>query len=250
MLLYGAWEDRKYAEALHDEIRRLDPAARRPMAIDREITVARQRAQMLDSFRKRTQADLDALNEVTHLLPPPGLVISMELTRDQIRLNGEAEQAAGLLRVLDKSPLFEASDFALPMAQHDNRRELQHSCAAGRDPAMTITQRDRRALMLAVPAIAVILIYAATSPKQTVVVAPRGSNESVASMTQRLAGMRQSVARVPGKEALLKQVSAELTEREKNLIVADTAAQATEQLLQIVRTIARAQGPAVELEKR
>lgn len=112
---------------------------------------------------------------------------------------------------------------------------------------MTITQRDRRALMLAVPAIAVILIYAATSPKQTVVVAPRGSNESVASMTQRLAGMRQSVARVPGKEALLKQVSAELTEREKNLIVADTAAQATEQLLQIVRTIARSQGPAVEL---
>lgn len=117
LVLYGAWEDRKFADALHEEIRRLEPAARRPMAIDREITIARQRSQMLDNFRKRTQADLDALNEVTHLLPPPGWVLSMELTRDQMRISGEAEQAAGLLRVLDKSPLFEASDFALPMAR-------------------------------------------------------------------------------------------------------------------------------------
>jgi len=115
--IYSAYEDRRYARALETEIRRVDPIARKPMALDRSIVIARQRAGLLDSFRARTQADLDALNELTHLLPAPGWLTALEMSRDQIRLTGEASDAAGLLRVLDKSPLFEGSDFALPLAR-------------------------------------------------------------------------------------------------------------------------------------
>ena len=117
LALYGSWEDRTYRNAVQAEIRKLEPVARRPMALDREINATRQRTILLDSFRKRTQADLDTLNELTKLLPPPGWVMSVEIQRDSIRLNGEAEQAAGLLRVLDQSPLFEGSDFAMPLAR-------------------------------------------------------------------------------------------------------------------------------------
>jgi len=117
LALYGSWEDRKYRDALNAEMTRLKPIASRPMAIDREITVKRQRTQLLDNFRKRTRADLDALNELTKLLPPPGWVMSMEISRDQVRLNGETDQAVGLLRSLDQSPMFEGSDFAMPLAR-------------------------------------------------------------------------------------------------------------------------------------
>jgi hypothetical protein len=112
---------------------------------------------------------------------------------------------------------------------------------------MTITGRDRRALILMAMAVPVIVIYYFTSNDAPAVVAPVASQDSIPAVEQRLARLRQSVARVPGKEAVLKQVSDELAVREKNLIQADTAAQATDQLLQIVRAVARAQAPPIEL---
>ena len=113
---------------------------------------------------------------------------------------------------------------------------------------MTITQRDKRALILLGMAVAVIFIYVVTAPKDgPAVVAPAANRESIPAAEQRLTLIRQSVARVPGKETVLKAVADELAVREKNLIRADTAAQATDQLLQIVRAVARAQAPPVEL---
>jgi hypothetical protein len=80
-----------------------------------------------------------------------------------------------------------------------------------------------------------------------VVVAPAANRESIPAAESRLALLRQSVARVPGKETVLQLAAGELAGRENNLIRAATGAQAAEQLLQIVRAVARAQAPPVEL---
>jgi len=104
---------------------------------------------------------------------------------------------------------------------------------------MTLTERDKRALMLFVPALAIIVIYAATSGDSTPNVVLPVSSESIPAAELRLQRMRQTVAQVPGKETVLKQVSAELAEREKGLIATETASQASEQLAQIVRATAR-----------
>ncbi len=112
---------------------------------------------------------------------------------------------------------------------------------------MTLRDRDKRALILGVPALIMILIYVTTAPKETKLVAPVAAKESIPIAEQRLARMRQSVSRVPGKEAILEKVRADLKDREKNLLVADTAAQATERLLTIVRQVARAQLPPIDL---
>ena len=112
---------------------------------------------------------------------------------------------------------------------------------------MTITGRERRALILLAIAVPVIAIFVATSKDSTApaVVAP--STESIPAAEQRLARMRQSVARVPGKQEVLRQAAFELSQREKGLLDADTAPQAVEQLAGIVRKIARAQAPPVEI---
>jgi Tfp pilus assembly protein PilN len=111
------YDNRRYAAALEQEVRKLEPRANRIAAIDRDITNARARTRALDEFRRRSKADMDALNELTQILPPPIWLTQLELTRSFIHIAGEAEQAAPLLRVVDESKLFVGSEFTMPLAR-------------------------------------------------------------------------------------------------------------------------------------
>ncbi len=110
---YSAFADRQYVKKIQAEIARLEPEARKAAALDRNIAAARGRTRMLDAFRARTRSDLDALNELTRLLPPPVWATSIELMRDSAIINGEAESAASLLKELDASPYFQNSEFSV-----------------------------------------------------------------------------------------------------------------------------------------
>ena len=112
-LAYSAIADRSYLARLRAEIDSLEPQARRSAVLDREIQKRRARTRLLDDFRSRTKADLDTLNELTRLLPPPIWTNSVELTRDAVSINGEAEQAAALIKVLDQSPYFQNAEFSV-----------------------------------------------------------------------------------------------------------------------------------------
>ncbi len=110
-------EDRRYLAALQAEIARLEPQARQAATLDYGIEAARARARLLDDFRRRSKADLDALQELTRLLAPPAWLNQLEITREAVVLAGEAEQAAPLLKLLDESPLLHNSEFTMPMAR-------------------------------------------------------------------------------------------------------------------------------------
>jgi hypothetical protein len=73
--------------------------------------------------------------------------------------------------------------------------------------------------------------------------------ESVDRVEKGLANLRTRAAALPVKEVLLQQASVELAEREKGLIPGDTADQAQAQLLQVVRRVARAQTPPLEIRQ-
>jgi general secretion pathway protein L len=109
--------DRGYLAKLEAEIARLEPRARKVSEAERSIDVERARIRLLDGFRRRTRSDLDALNELTKMLKPPGWLNALELTRDSVTLFGEAEQAAPLLKILDGSPLFQNSEFTMPLSR-------------------------------------------------------------------------------------------------------------------------------------
>lgn len=114
---------------------------------------------------------------------------------------------------------------------------------------MKFTGRDRRALMLLGAAVLLAVVYVSFSSGPSVPqVVTAAKPMTIPDAETQLARMRQSVARIPGKDAILKQAAAELAQREKGLIDADTANQAQEQVLLIVRKIASAQSPAVEIK--
>jgi hypothetical protein len=120
---------------------------------------------------------------------------------------------------------------------------------------MTLSERDRRALILLAIALAIggfIFWYSNSSPAAT-----GSTNTAVGAVAvdtidraqKRLAVLRKEAAMLPGKEAILKDASAELHEREKGLLAGDTAEQAQAQLLQVVKRVAGQQMPPLEMSQ-
>ena len=110
---------------------------------------------------------------------------------------------------------------------------------------MTLTDRDKRALLLLGVVVAAVVLWLSFSGGGSAkAVAP---TESVALAERRLEHLRETAATAPAKEAVLQQVQAELAKREKGLLQADTVAQAQAQLMQIVRKIGKAQTPPLNV---
>lgn len=107
--IYQSYADRKYLAALQTQIHRLEPQAQRAAILDRQFDKLQARVRLLDQYRSQTRADLDTLNELTKLLAPPAWTNLVNLSRDSVRLAGEAPQAAPLVKILDSSPYFENS---------------------------------------------------------------------------------------------------------------------------------------------
>ncbi len=110
---------------------------------------------------------------------------------------------------------------------------------------MSMQQRDKRALVglaAAVLGVMLFMLFSNGDAQPKVV----GAVDSIPSAEKRLARARQLAAGVAGREQLLKQVSAELAEREKGVIQAETAAQAQAQLLDIIKRVGKAQPAPIE----
>jgi hypothetical protein len=112
---------------------------------------------------------------------------------------------------------------------------------------MTLQPRERGLLM--VLPVAVVLFLAIyfwnSSSDAPTVVAP--SKSTAATAEKRLAHLREVAATVRPKEEILKKVSAELADREKSLVRADTAPQAQAQIVQILRRLAAQENPPIDI---
>ncbi len=114
-LAYPSYSDRHYLGLLQAQIQQYEPLAKKAADADRETLNARNRAQTLDTFRQQTRQDLDALNELTHVLAPPAWLNSLQLARSSVNITGETDQAATLIKLLDSSRQFQGSSFSLPL---------------------------------------------------------------------------------------------------------------------------------------
>ena len=106
---------------------------------------------------------------------------------------------------------------------------------------MTTGNLDRRTVLLLVAGVLMVLVLRFVvmddKPAQTATV-----GDSVPLAEARLAKLRETAATVPAKETIAKQTAAELALREKGMILADTAAQAQAQLLEIIRRTGKDSG--------
>jgi hypothetical protein len=120
LLLAGAlaafpqYESRRYLRLLQTQIAALEPQAKQAAELDRSIDNVRRRTLLLEEVRHRSKADIDALAELTRILAPPTWLMSLDVAPTQVTVTGETDQAAPLLKIIDASPLFDASEFVTP----------------------------------------------------------------------------------------------------------------------------------------
>lgn len=124
-VIFPALQQRRYRADLERAARQIEPLVVRAQALEKKTTSDRANIAALDEFRRRPQADLDVLNELTRLLPPPTWTNDVEIYPDYVIVSGEAEQAAPLLKVLDSSPLFQNSEFALAPSRSDKVEQFR-----------------------------------------------------------------------------------------------------------------------------
>jgi hypothetical protein len=124
-VILPAFEKKRFRDELTKAARQLEPAALRAQVIDKKLADERTRIIMLDELKRRPQADLDVLNELTRLLPPPVWTGNVEIYPDSVIIAGQADQAAPLLKILDSSPLFEKSEFTLSVTRNDQGEQFR-----------------------------------------------------------------------------------------------------------------------------
>ena len=117
---YGSIEDQRYLETLQSQIARVRPKAERAATLDKQIQEARARAEAIDSFRLRSKEDMDALNDITHVLAPPGFLDHMEMSRQSVDMSGQTEHADSLLKALDGTGRFRNSQFTMQLTREGN----------------------------------------------------------------------------------------------------------------------------------
>ena len=104
-----------------------------------------------------------------------------------------------------------------------------------------LSQRNQRALVVLCIGVLLMLgfrlIFSPSSIDDTA-----NNIDSVPLAERRLASLRQIVAKLPAKEAELKQVEAELATREKAIVNAGTKDQAQARLLEVARKVGSANG--------
>lgn len=122
---FPQYERRRYLESLNAAIARVEPIANRADALDRRTAAARRNIVLVDQFRRSTKADMDVMAELTRILPPPTWVNLLDISGPQVTVAGAAAQAAGLLETIDRSPLFESSEFQSAPARSNNEETFR-----------------------------------------------------------------------------------------------------------------------------
>jgi hypothetical protein len=61
------------------------------------------------------------LLELTKEIPPPASLNTISITRTEVQIAGESSQAEGLLKKLDESPLFQASEFTNQLTRNGDK---------------------------------------------------------------------------------------------------------------------------------
>lgn len=111
---------------------------------------------------------------------------------------------------------------------------------------MTLSRRDRRALALLGVAVTLTLaVYFGLPAEAPAPVAATAGD--IPTAERRLERLRTLAASVPGKEQVLKAVSAELEAREKGIVRAETGAQAQAHVLEVIRRAAKALPAPIEI---
>jgi Tfp pilus assembly protein PilN len=135
--LRGPVQDRRYVQALQAEIRRLEAVEREVRALERQTERARGRRSQLENFRRRPEADLALVTEVSRRLPNSASLVLIQANEETAELAGTTDSAAPLLGLLDASGVLTGATFVGSIGRQETREVFRIRAArraAGSSP--------------------------------------------------------------------------------------------------------------------
>ncbi|HYM13026.1 MAG TPA: PilN domain-containing protein [Bryobacterales bacterium] len=112
-------QDSRYARELGREARRLEAVEREVRGLEMQTQKARARRAQLEDFRRRTEADLALVTEISRRLPKTVWLTTLEVGDDAVQMTGQAEAAAPLLGLLDNSGAVTGASFTTSITRGD-----------------------------------------------------------------------------------------------------------------------------------
>ena len=138
-------QDKAYAAALRERIEKYENAvadARNAKALAED---ARRKLAILRRLSERTRGDLAILNELSQRVPSSAWLTQLQISDEGVRLNGEARDAADLLRILNESRTFAKARFTTSLRKIDDGEGFQIAAdrtAAPAPPPAAETQQQ------------------------------------------------------------------------------------------------------------
>ncbi len=122
--VYQEYENRRILTRLDAEIAKVQPRVAAVANLNKQIDVDTRRLGYMVDLAAYPQQDLDVIRELTRILPPNAFVARLDITRTDIAIAGEVDQALDLLRLIDASPLFRDSEFTQAPNRSPNGKEV------------------------------------------------------------------------------------------------------------------------------
>ncbi len=111
-------------DRLQAEIARLDAATQDIVALEEKKTAVEQRVAFLQREERQAPVLLDALNELSVLLPDSIFLQGFTLRNNEVRINGVAESAVDLISELERSALFYDVAFLTTVRKDNQGKEV------------------------------------------------------------------------------------------------------------------------------
>jgi Tfp pilus assembly protein PilN len=134
--LRGPIQDRRYALELQREVKRLEAVEREVKGFEQQAQRLRARRARLESFRRRAEADLAMITEISRQLPKTVWLNSIEVNEASVQLTGQADAAAPLLSLLDNSGVLTGAAFSTSITRNESREVFR--IRAARKPVLDI----------------------------------------------------------------------------------------------------------------
>ncbi len=124
MLLNKPVQERYFSQQLSREISRLEPEVKKIRSVEQEVANLQRRIDLLSDFRRSNKLVLEALNELSKILPHDTFIFDLNLKNSEVEISGNSQSSTSLPQILDNSSYFQDAEFIAPITKDGSGREI------------------------------------------------------------------------------------------------------------------------------
>jgi Tfp pilus assembly protein PilN/Tfp pilus assembly PilM family ATPase len=114
----------QFLEQLSAEIQRLQPQVRQVERLETETGATQKKAAVLEMVQGRDALNLEALRELSEILPETTWINDFNLRGDGVEISGSADNATALVPLIEQSPLFKDASLASGITRNQQGKEI------------------------------------------------------------------------------------------------------------------------------